>query len=198
MNPVYQPHIVQRHVPSHGGKMAKHLGLTLHVQDGNNSCFGEFNNIKNEKSSNWWVSKVGVIEEYVPHDVEAWAQAAGNMDYNSVETEGFPYEELTLLQVAGLSWLYRHFQFPLAVVDKVGQQGFICHSDGGVPWGNHPSCPGHYRAAERITIVTLASGKSADAIGPHLRAEVAAFKRHHGLRADAHIGSAVRRLLGIY
>jgi hypothetical protein len=201
VTPIYRPHIVEHHVKSHSGPMSAHLGLALHVQQGNNSPYHEFANPANEKSSTWWVSKHGVIEEFVPPTHTAWAQAEGNHTYNSVETEGFTGEELTLHQIMALAWLYRggmhEYGWQPHVVDKPGKNGFITHGDGGVAWGNHPGCPGHLRAAERNTILLVATGQGCEPVGRNLRHEVSVFKLQHGLNNDDHIGSAVRALFSL-
>src|ERR1035437_6310062 len=95
-----------RPVPNHSGTMNAHLGMVLHVQVGNGSCYGEFMNPSSQASSTWWVSKAGVLEQYVDSDLMAWTQAAGNGTYNGVETEGFPTEPLTTAQVNMLARLY--------------------------------------------------------------------------------------------
>jgi len=42
------------------------------------------------------------------------------------------------------------------VSNDVNTKGYGIHSMGGVPWGNHPSCPGGVREAQRAAIIALA------------------------------------------
>lgn len=148
-------------VLSHGLGMNENLGLILHVQAGNGSLRGEFSNPLKGKSSTWWISKAGTVEQYVDSDQKAWTQAAGNTYYNSVETEGQPDEPLTDAQIAALADLYRWghlthgWKFQLA--EHPGDEGLGWHGMGGTAWGNHPNCPGGLRRAQRQLILTLAS-----------------------------------------
>lgn len=136
-------------------------GLVLHVQVGNNSPFGWFNQGNSKASSDFWVSKSGVIEQYVDTGVDyAWAQAAGNPYYASVETEGYPGEPLTPKQIEGVAQIYAWgaatFGWPFVVVDSTTARGFTWHGAGGKAWGNHPSCPGDLRKAQRQAILNRA------------------------------------------
>ncbi len=155
------PFAVWRPVNSHGGPMTAHQGLVLHVQAGNNSPWGWFANPLNQVSSTWWVSKTGVLEQYVDSNLAAWAEAAGNSTWDSVETEGFPSEPLTAAQVSMLARLYAWgvtaYGWPLTIAETPTSRGFICHSDGGVRWGNHPQCPGLIRAGQRQAILAAAA-----------------------------------------
>lgn len=155
------PFAIWRPVPSHSGTMQAHQGLVLHVQVGNGSCYGEFDVPANQASSTWWVSKTGVLEQYVDSDLAAWTEAAGNFTWDSVETEGEPTESLTTAQVNVLARLYAWgvgaYGWPLAVTDDVNGRGFGWHGMGGAPWGNHPGCPGDLRKAQRQLIVNLAA-----------------------------------------
>lgn len=157
---MWYPGAVSRPVPSHGGAMSAHLGLVLHVQEGDNSPYGGFANPKNEKSSTWWISKSGVTEQYVDSDLVAWAQIAGNYTYNSVETEGFTTEALTDAQMEALarlySWGHGVYGWPVLLADVPGQRGFGWHGMGGNSWG-HPLCPGDRRKAQRIEVLAHVS-----------------------------------------
>lgn len=214
--PVYRPEIVKRPVRNHGGPMREHLGLVLHVQVGLNSLHDRFDTPSTDVSSTWWVSKTGVIEEYVPTDLDAWAQSDGNGTYNSVETEGGwdtandrpdPSDPLTLFQVAGLAHIMRighaRYGWPYRVANRVGRRGLIWHGAGGTAWGGHPDCPGDVRKAQRKFVVAMAAGKDITvpiSVRPEfrkLRHEVNLLKRQHGLKENSHIGIDVRQLLGL-
>lgn len=142
--------------------MVAHLGLVLHVQVGNGSLAGWFNNPQAEVSSHWWVGVNGAVEQYVDAELTAWAQAEGNATYLSVETEGEPNVALTVAQIDALAGLYRWchdtFSIPFAVADTVGQRGFAWHGMGGESWGNHPDCPSPVRLAARAEILQKAQG----------------------------------------
>jgi hypothetical protein len=158
------PFAVWRPVPSHSGPMQGHFGLVLHVQVGDNSCYGEFDNPANLASSTWWVSKSGVLEQYVDADMAAWTEAAGNFTWDSVETEGTPAQSLTAAQIATLArlyaWGHATYGWPYATTNDVNGRGFGWHGMGGVPWGNHPDCPGDLRKAQRQQILDLAQGSA--------------------------------------
>lgn len=151
-------------------RMSEHLGLVLHVAVGDGSPYGWMLNPASQVSSTFWVGKLGEVEQYVDADLIAWAQAAGNGTYNSVETEGFPNEVLTDAQVDALAALYRWghdtYGWPFVDADVVGQAGFAWHGMGGVPWGNHPDCPGDIRKGQRVLILQKASGGTIEPIPP--------------------------------
>jgi len=145
----------------HPNGVREHRGLVLHVQDGNNSPFGWFNNPVAQASSDFWVSKTGLIEQYVNTGVDyAWAQAAGNPYYASVETEGHPDEPLTAAQIEGVAtiyaWGHGEFAWPLVVVDSTTAHGLTYHGVGGAAWGGHTGCPGDLRKPQRAAIMARA------------------------------------------
>jgi hypothetical protein len=141
--------------------MLAHYGCVLHVQVGNNSCYGEFSDPNNQASSTWWISKTGVIEQYVDSDDAAWTEAAGNFTWDSVETEGEPTESLTDAQVLSLARIYvwgvQTYGWPLQLTDDPNGRGFIWHGAGGLAWGGHFSCPGDLRKAQRAGALFIAS-----------------------------------------
>jgi hypothetical protein len=147
-------------VPSHSGLMNAHLGLCLHVQVGDGDCYGEFSNPANQASSTWWVAKDGTLVQYVDADLMAWTQAAGNGTWNGVETEGYPNEPLTQAQILTLgrlyAWGHQLYSWPLVTSESPSIPGFIWHGAGGVSWGNHPSCPGDIRKAQRDAVLYIA------------------------------------------
>ena len=153
------PGAVWKPVPSHSGAMNAHTGLVLHVQQGDNSPYGWFSVPEHKASSHWWVAKDGTLEQYVDSDDTAWAQAAGNGTWNSVETEGYDAEPLTTAQVQTLAHLYawghKVYAWPLVVSESVTTAGFGWHGMGGLSWGGHLGCPGDIRKAQRATILYL-------------------------------------------
>lgn len=155
------PGVVWRPVPSHSGLMQAHLGLVLHVQVGDNSCYGEFDDPNNQASSTWWIAKDGTIEQYVDSDDAAWTEAAGNSTWDSVETEGVPEEALTDAQVQSLAriyvWGHNTYGWPLQLSEDVNVRGLGWHGMGGQAWGGHLGCPGDIRKAQRATAIYLAA-----------------------------------------
>ena len=147
-------------VDNHGGPMTADLGLVLHVQQGDGSLAHYFDTPDVQKSSTWWIAKTGRVEQYVRAGVQAWAQCAGNATYNSVETEGFDTEPLTVEQLHALAALYawgataRHWK--LAVTNMPGVPGLGTHAMGREPWCDHPGCPGQQRTAQRASVIALA------------------------------------------
>lgn len=136
-------------------------GLVLHVQQGDNSPFGWFNNPESQASSDFWVAKDGTIEQYVnTGEDRAWAQAAGNAYYASVETEGYVGQPLTTGQIDGvariMAWGHHEFDWPLEVVDSTTARGLTYHGVGGAAWGGHPDCPGPIRRQQRYDIIERA------------------------------------------
>lgn len=153
---------VYRPVVNGGGQMRSHLGLIEHVQQGMGSLFGWFNNPETQVSSTFWVSKVGLLEQYRDAELVAWAQAAGNLDYNSIETEGFDYEPLTEAQIDVMAAVMREgnerYGWPYSPADTSGERGLGWHGMGGAAWGGHTGCPGQLRLAARPTILQKAAG----------------------------------------
>lgn len=141
--------------------MQAHLGLVLHVEVGNGSCYGEFSVPANQASSTWWIGKDGTIEQYVDSDDAAWTEAAGNFTWDSVETEGVPEESLTDAQVLSLArilvWGVQIYDWPLQLTDDVNGRGLGWHGMGGLPWGGHFGCPGDLRKAQRAGALYIAA-----------------------------------------
>ncbi len=155
------PGFTFRPVRNTDGDAIRPIGLVLHVQQGYGGLSGWFDNPVSRVSSTLWVGRTGQREQYVPSDVRAWAQAAGNADYDSIETEGFDTEALTDQQIENIAQAYadgvRTFGWALAVTHTPGDSGLIMHSDGGAAWGNHLGCPGTLRAAAAAQIIARAA-----------------------------------------
>lgn len=157
------PGATPKPVANHGGPIARIQGLVLHVQEGNNSLFNYFNNPSSQVSSHFWVSKTGVLEQYVDTTLIAWAEAAGNPYYLSIESEGFQTEPLSPQQqsvIANLlQWMNETFGTPLVGPVPHGSYGFTQHCNpDGTPdpsWGGHV-CPGTIRLNQMPTIIALA------------------------------------------
>lgn len=155
------PGVAWQPVTSHSGAMNAHMGLVLHVQEGNSNPFGWFANPNNQASSTWWISKTGELVQYVDSDLIAWAQASYNGVYNSVETEGFANEPLTNAQILTCArlyvWGHNVYGWPLTVTDTPGLHGLITHGDLGAAGGGHTGCPGDLRKAQRAQVIYIAN-----------------------------------------
>ncbi len=178
------PFATQHPVGNHSGPVAAHLGLILHVQEGNGSLASYFNNPSVQASSTFWVAKDGTLEQYVDTDNAAWAQSAGNPYYSSIESEGFTTEPLTDAQTATLgrlyAWGHATHNWPLILSESPGSSGLGWHGMGGAAWGGHTGCPGDIRKAQRQHILDIASGQSVanTPSGGLLSAEADAINKH--------------------
>jgi hypothetical protein len=140
---------------------ARTLGMVLHVQAGNGALSGWFNNPAAGASSTWWAGKAGGREQYGNPDTDKfWAQAAGNGQYHSIETEGRPSEPLTAAQIescaVAYAWGHTRYGWPFRLAERPGEPGLGWHGMGGKAWGNHPGCPGDKRKAQRTQILARA------------------------------------------
>jgi hypothetical protein len=136
-------------------------GLVLHVEVGTEAgTDGWFHNPSAKASAHFGVAKDGTLHQWVDTADKAWAEAAGNPYWLSVETEGYPNEPLTAAQIQTsarlLAWAAGAHHFPIQVTDSVTGYGFGVHSMGGDAWGGHTGCPGALRAAQRPEIVRIA------------------------------------------
>lgn len=153
-----------------GGALTLSRGLILHVQEGDNSPYPWFARPDVKASSHWWVSRSGALEQFVPADRAAWAQAGGNGAWHSVETEGFHGEGLTHEQVATLgrlyAWGHDRWGWAFDLADKPSAIGLGWHGMGGAAWGSHPGCPGELRKSQRPQIITAAIGDEQEEVMP--------------------------------
>ncbi len=157
------PGAVRRPLPVNvGGTLVRSRGLVLHVQAGDNSPYGWFSQETTKASAHWWVGRAGLVEQYAPADRIAWAEAAGNAAWHSVETEGFPGEGLTAEQIAALAALYAwghdRWGWTLGLAETPDGTGLGWHGMGGAAWGGHFDCPGEIRRGQRQQIINVALG----------------------------------------
>lgn len=155
------PSAAWKPVPSHSGAMTEDLGLVLHVTTNDGDPYNFFDNTGNQASSHFWISETGAVEQYVECGTKAWAQAAGNADYHSVETSGRPDEAMEPAEVEALAHLYawghKELGWKLQLADKPGEPGFGWHGMGGAEWGGHTGCPGDKRKAQRQEVLNRAA-----------------------------------------
>lgn len=118
-----------------GGNITNNLGLVLHHQAGNGSLFNFFNNPAAQVSAHFWVSKTGVIEQYVDSTRVAWHGRSLNSRYVGVETEGCPVspyaEPMTDAMFNALVRIYKEGNerhgWVNALASADGQKGFGFH-----------------------------------------------------------------------
>ena len=150
------PFATQRPISAnHGGTRSAHLGLVIHVQQGNGSLAGFFNNPAAQVSAHFWCSVTGDLEQYLDTNVVAWAEKNGNDSYASCEFEGFDTVPMTAAEIATgarlAAWLSGVEGWPLVGPVAHGAKGLTphCNLDGSPDpaWGDHP-CPGTIRLGQ--------------------------------------------------
>ena len=148
-----------------GGFESPAYGVVLHTEDGSEAGTRSwFNDSASEVSAFFSVSLEGSVMQYGPlTGWMAWSQAEGNSRWIGIEHEdgGDPAKPFTAAQMNATAHLTevlsRHYGFPLAdATDPFTQHGVTLHSEGGVPFGDHLSCPGTVRAAQRPDIIARA------------------------------------------
>lgn len=181
-----RPTIVQRILPQvnwgygrsdRGGYQIRFI--VNHVAVGNGSLYGWFLNSPNNPktgplSTHYWISKTGVIEQYVPDSGAAYGQgitsAGSNFppeypgngeDYNkmclSAEREGYPYEEPTAPQWASIVALNRWLAFTYSV--PVDGDHIVAHArTDHIDRANCPSSPSLPTAAYMAKLVAAVKG----------------------------------------
>ncbi|WP_405019542.1 N-acetylmuramoyl-L-alanine amidase [Kitasatospora sp. NBC_00070] len=143
-----------------GGQAARR-GLALHIQDGSEAgSEAWFKNPEAQASSHFLNPKVGGLRQMVDTDDKAWAQAAGNPYWISVENEGRGGDALTASQIENcarlLAWLHTTYDVALQLTDDPNGRGLGWHGMGGAAWGGHPDCPGKAVLAQRGQILARA------------------------------------------
>jgi N-acetylmuramoyl-L-alanine amidase len=142
-----------------GGTISNNLGLILHHQAGNGSLFNFFNRSSSQVSAHFWVSKNGLIEQYVDTNRVAWHGRSLNSRYVGVETEGCPTnpwaEPMTSAMVNSLARLYAEGR------EKHGWTNALANADGQRGFGFHrmavaTGCPCDVRLNRRQEILNIA------------------------------------------
>jgi hypothetical protein len=148
-----------------GGGSPHMMGLVMHTEDGyEQGTIATFNDPAKQVSAFFSIGADGTIHQYGPvgKNWMAWAQAAGNPDWYSIEDSDntHPSVPLTDAQVTAFAQVLECVSafagFPLQISDSVSVQGLGWHGMGGAAWGNHPNCPGDVRKAQRPAIIALA------------------------------------------
>lgn len=143
-----------------GGISRPFLGLVLHVEVGSESGSDQwFHNPAAQASAHFGIPKRGGVDQWVGLTDRAWAEAAGNSRWASVETEGLPADPLTDAQLDSLAELYAELhthapaEFPLHTSESPSEPGFGWHGMGGAAWGGHFFCPGDVRRRQRAEVL---------------------------------------------
>jgi len=187
------------------GPMAASSGWILHVQVGNGDPGPMFAGLRapNRRFSHLWVSKIGTVKQYGSLGTASWAQGAGNRNWWSLETEGFPGEALTGAQLQALAQWHAWCGAPSLLASSPSGAGIGTHSMGGAAWGGH-KCPGTVRAGQRQEILRRAEilrGRPAltrllQVASPLLHgADVASVQRSLGADADGFYGPATAAIV---
>lgn len=165
--------------PNHGTGFGTGRGVVLHTEQGHEAgTVATFMDAANQVSAFFSVGFDGAVHQYVPvgRGLAAWSQMAGNEAWRGVETEDAldPSRPLTQAQITAVAQILEACSafdgFPLQITDDpAGGHGLILHSDGKAAWGNHLSCPGPTRAAQRPAIVALAMSIRQASSAPALR-----------------------------
>jgi hypothetical protein len=158
-----QPFPTRNGTPNGGASSM--MGVVMHTMDGTyGGTISWFNNPDAEASADFAISNEGLCHQFGPigKNWMAWAQAAGNPYWYSIEFEDDedPSKPLTEDQINAAAQIVEALSafadFPLERSDSTSVKGFGTHSMGGVPWGNHPNCPGNVRANQRDEILRRA------------------------------------------
>lgn len=160
------PGATWRNSPNHAGPLTRSIGVILHVEAGTEAGTCQvFSEASYQASAHFGIAKDGSIDQFVDTANVAWAQAAGNSSYFSIETEGYPTEPLTEAQCQSFAKLYAWLKsqpnaaFGFTLAEAPGQPGLGWHGMGGAAWGGHTGCPGDLRKAQRQHILDLAQPK---------------------------------------
>lgn len=121
-----------------------------------------FKNPANQVSAHFGAPLTGEAWQWVDTADEAWAEAAGNGYWISVELEGFsgqpPAPSANQIEICAqlLAWLHATDNVPLRIARTVNERGLAYHGLGGVSYGDHPDCPGPRVIRKRRKIVRRA------------------------------------------
>jgi hypothetical protein len=183
-----------------GGFAHPARGVVLHVEEGTEAgTEAWFQNPGAKASAHFGVGSDGRTAQFVDTDDKAWAQAAGNPYWWSIETEGRHTEPMTDAQVKAVArlvaWLRSLDAFPLELAESPTGRGLGWHGMGGSAWGGHYDCPGDARRAQRRAVLDLIAQTAKEAAMARFPNPVTAVTRpgHPGqvwvLGADGGVGA---------
>lgn len=137
-------------------------GLVVHIMQGTlEGSRAWFNNSTSQSSAHFGTGRDGELEQWVSTADRAWAQAAGNRTWLSIENEGYVPDALTDAQVEKVAqvfaWVARTYpSVPYRVANAPSEKGLGWHGMGGEAWGGHLGCPGDHIKAQLQSIVDRA------------------------------------------
>lgn len=123
--------------------------LICHIMEGTlDGTDAWFRDPVSQVSAHFGVGRDGTVWQWVLPADQAWHAAAANPYSIGVEHEGWSGQPLTSDQLAStaaiLAWAHQLYPdiklWPNTRPDT--GSGLSWHGLGGVPWGNHPNCPG--------------------------------------------------------
>lgn len=142
-------------------------GVVMHTMVGNlDGCIAWFNNPASSVSAHFGIAQDGSIHQFGPIGKGwcAWAEAAGNMAWYSIEhaDDGNPDNPLTEAQIVASAQLYECLSgfagFPVQEANSPDEFGYGVHYMGGQSWGGH-TCPDvppeHVRSQQRPAILAV-------------------------------------------
>ncbi|MFJ2029415.1 N-acetylmuramoyl-L-alanine amidase [Streptosporangium sp. NPDC087985] len=150
-------------------------GVVIHIMAGTLAGTDSwFRNPAAQASSHFGTGKQGALVQWVDTKDRSWTQALGNRSWISIENEGKGGDELTDAQLDAnarvLAWAHTEHGVPLQLADDPTGYGLGHHSMGGIPWGNHPHCPGPRIIIQKSEILrrarAIVNGSPATVAGP--------------------------------
>lgn len=149
--------------PYQDGPMVEQRGVVIHIAEGylqgTLDWMSSPNNTQ-KSSAHFIVDKDGTAYQVIEVDVTAYTQVAGNGHWISIENCGFSGDLLTDAQLEFnaqvLARAHTVYGAPLMLATSPAGYGLGHHSMGGVPWGDHPDCPGSPIINQKQAIVNRA------------------------------------------
>ena len=139
--------------------MGTHRGVLMHQQVGYGSLHGFFSNPASEVSAHFWISRAGVVEQYVDTSTVAWHARQLNTQWCGIEFEGMPTDPITEGQIAAggrvLAEGARVHGWLLRKAESSSEHGFGYHR---MPGGVNTACPSDLRLGARDAILAAAMG----------------------------------------
>lgn len=161
---IQHPVIWRGPVPNESGGFQRPAhGVVLHIMDGSLAGTDSwFHESQAQSSSDYGVGKDGTIYQWVDwtKDWKAWAEAAGNPYWVSIENEGHGGDSLTPAQLEANAQIVAHVfsldSVPFVSTEDPNGHGLGWHGMGGNAWGGHFDCPGDPIKKQRPAILARA------------------------------------------
>lgn len=143
------------------GAMGEIIGVVLHIQDGTQAgSIAWCKNPDSRVSAHFFAPKQGRPVQLVDTADLAWAEAAGNPYWISIENEGYSGDSLSADQIEAcaqiLARAHIHYGVSLQEANTPLVGGLGWHGMGGEAWGGHPDCPGEPVKDQRAGIIARA------------------------------------------